>query len=73
MNLLYISAEEKIKQALFIRRKFSFTYVDISSDVPECNSFFEKYQYRILIVFPPIFVAKTKIMYGYNFVVPLTF
>ena len=26
----------------------------------------------MLFVFPPIFVADTKIIYGYNFVAPLT-
>ena len=26
----------------------------------------------MLIVFPPIFVADTKIIYGYNFAAPLT-
>ena len=26
----------------------------------------------MLFVFPPIFVVDTKIIYGYNFVVPLT-
>ena len=25
----------------------------------------------MLVVFPPIFVADTKLIYGYNFVVPL--
>ena len=25
----------------------------------------------MLVVFPPIFVANTKIIYGYNFVTPL--
>ena len=27
----------------------------------------------MLVVFPPIFVADTKIIYGYNFVAPLNF
>ena len=27
----------------------------------------------MLVVFPPIFVADTKIIYGYNFVAPLIF
>ena len=33
--------------------------------------FFEKYQFKMLVVLLPISVADTKIMYGYNFVAPL--
>ena len=33
---------------------------------------FEKQQFRILVVFPPIYVLDTKIIYGYNFVAPLS-
>ena len=33
--------------------------------------YFEKKQCRMLVVFPPIFVAATKLIYGYNFVDPV--
>ena len=28
-------------------------------------------QFRIMVLFPPIFLADTKIIHGYNFVAPL--
>ena len=33
----------------------------------------EKWQFKRLVVFSFIFVADTKIIFGYNFVVPLTY
>ena len=50
-------------------RKLSFPYVDIWSDVPKGK--FVMKNNRILVVFPPIFVANTKIIHDYNFVAPL--
>ena len=49
------------------RRTFSFSYVDIQSDASKCKFIFN----RMLIGFLPIFVADTKIIYGYNFAAPL--
>ena len=34
-------------------------------------TYFEKEQFKILVVFQPIFVGNTQIIYGYNFVAPL--
>ena len=42
-------------------RKFSFTYVDIYSDVPKGKFILKN------CLFPPIFVVDTKIIYGNNF------
>ena len=44
--------------------KFSFPCIDICSDAT-------KWQFKMLVVLPPIFVADTKIIYGCNFVAPL--
>ena len=33
----------------------------------KAQSYFEKYQFKIVVVFPHIFVADTKLIYGYNF------
>ena len=52
-------------------RKLSFPYVNIWSGVPKCQSILKKKQCRMLVVFPPIFVAATKLIYGYNFVDPV--
>ena len=49
--------------------KFSFPSVGTCSDVPKCKCFF----WKIAVVLPPIFVADTKIIYGYNFVSPLKY
>ena len=51
-------------------RKFSFLYVDIYSNVPK-GKYILKNKFRILVVFPTVFVADTKIIYGYNFAAPL--
>ena len=60
-------------QILLIGGKFSFSYVDIYSDVPKCNLFFEKQQFKMLGVLSPIFMADIKIIYGYNFLAPLIY
>ena len=53
-------------------RKRSLPYVDIYSNVPKGKFILKKKkQFRFLVVFPSIFVTDTKIIYGYNFVVPL--
>ena len=39
--------------------------------MPKCKFILKKKQFRILVVFPPIFVVETKVIYGYNFVAPL--
>ena len=52
---------------LFMRR-----YVDIWFDGTKCK-FINKKQLNMMVVFSPIFVADTKIIYGYNFVAPLKF
>ena len=33
--------------------------------------YFEKWQFKMLVVFSPTFVENTKTIYGYNFLVPL--
>ena len=71
MNLLCISREEKTNLILFMRSKFSFPYVNICFDVP--HSVFILKNSSLKWLFPPNFVADTKILYDYNFVVPLTF
>ena len=63
ISLLCVSREEKTKKVLFIVSKFSFPDVDTQPDVPKCK--------LIVIVFPPIFVVDTKIIYDHNFVAPL--
>ena len=52
-------------------RKFSFPYVDMYSNVPKGKYILKKQQFKILVVFPHIFVADTKITYSYSFVAPL--
>ena len=51
--------------------KFSFPYVGICSDVPKCKFSLKKERFKILVLLPSIFVADTKIIYGYKFVAPL--
>ena len=34
---------------------------------PQVCIYFEKYQFEMLVVFSPIFVANTEIIVGYNF------
>lgn len=56
-----------------MRRKFSFLYIDIYYDVPKCKFIMQNSTFRMLVVFPVIFVADTKLIYGYNFVTPLDY
>ena len=56
-----------------MERKFSLQYVDISPDVPKGKFIFKTKSLESLVFLcPPMFVADTKIIYGYNFVVPLS-
>ena len=72
IRLLCISREGKTKKTLLIGSKFSFPYVDILPDVSKNKIILKNSNLQILVVFPPIFVADTKIIYGFNFVAPLT-
>ena len=47
--------------------KFSFPHEDINADVPKSNFTLKNSCFRMLVVFPSIFVADTKLIYGYNF------
>ena len=51
---------------------FMSRYVDNWFDGTKCK-FINKKQLNMMVVFSPIFVADTKIIYGYNFVAPLKF
>ena len=59
--LLYNSREEKNKQTLFLRSKFSFSYEDIWFDVGKFKFIFKKKQFKTLVMFWPIFAADTKV------------
>ena len=72
MCSLYSSREERNKQILFKKGKFSFPYVDIELDVIKCKSNLKKGQLKMFDVFSSIFVVYTKITFDYNFVVPLS-
>lgn len=52
-------------------RKLSFRFVNKFSDVIKGKFIFKKELFRILVAFPPIIVADTKITCGHNFVAPL--
>ena len=56
---------------LLVRGKFSFLYVDIWFDVTKCKFIVKSSNFKLLLVFSPIFVADTKINFVYNFVAPL--
>ena len=49
-----------------MRSEFSFPYVDIQFEGPNNEFILKKKQFAMLVLFPPIFVADTKILYGYN-------
>lgn len=55
---------------MFLEDKFSSLYVDICL-MWQSGNLFWKQQFNIVIVFLPIFVADTKIIYSYNFLAPL--
>ena len=72
MYPLYVSREERNKQILLKKGKFSFLYVDIEFDVVKCKFILKKGQLKMFDVFLPIFMVYTKITFGYNFVVLLS-
>ena len=47
MSLFCISIEKKTKEVVFMERKFSLQYVDISPDVPKGEIYFQKQEFRI--------------------------
>ena len=71
ISLLCVSREEKTKKVLFIGKKISFPYLDAQPDVPKCKLILKNSSFKLQVVFPPIFVVDTKIIYGHNFVAPL--
>ena len=56
-----------------LRGKFSFLNVDIWFDVTKCKFIAKNSSFELLVVFPSIFVADTKITFFYNFVAPLIY
>ena len=51
-----------------MRGKFSFQSVDFSFDVTKCKFILENSILKMLGMYSPIFVADTKLIFGYNFV-----
>ena len=56
-----------------MRGKCSFLCVDIWFDLTKCKFIVKNSSFKMLVVPLPIFVVDTKIIFVYNFVVPLTF
>ena len=56
-----------------MRGKFKFVYVDIWFDVTEWKFITKNSSFKMLVMFSPIFVADTKIIFVYNFVAPLRY
>ena len=62
------SVRRKYQIKLLIQSKLSFPYiVQIFSLMCQSVHFVEKLQFKMLVVFPSIFVVNTKIIFGYNF------
>lgn len=45
--------------------------MDIQFDVPKCKLYFEKKQFKTLVVLSHVFVTNTKVTFGCNFVISL--
>ena len=54
-----------------MKGKFSFLSVNIWFDVMKCKFIVKYSNFKMLVVFLPIFVADTKVTFVYNFVAPL--
>ena len=74
MSVLCISKEEKINNrcCLWEENLKSFANVDTYSDVPKCKFILKNSSLECLVVFPLIVVAGTKLIYGNNFIAPLS-
>ena len=60
-----------MKQILLLTGEISFLYVCTWFDVAKCKFIVKNSNFKMLIVFSPIFVVDTKITIVYNFVASL--